>query len=425
MMDKLPIQPSGPVRGTIRPPGSKSITNRALVCSALAQGESVLEGALTSEDTEVMIESLHRLGVAVRTEEEGRRLVVQGRGGQIPAQQADLYAANSGTTIRFLTAMVCLGRGVYRLDGVPRMRERPIGDLLEALGQLGADARSEQNTGCPPVIVRAQGLRGGRATVAGDISSQFLSALLMAAPCAQQEVEIAVRGPLVSRPYVDMTLAVMRSFGAKVEEPQPGRFLVQTTGYKACQYQIEPDASAASYFFGAAAVTGGQVTVEGLGQDSLQGDVAFCQCLRRMGCQVEYGPNRITVSGRAQQGVDVDMNSISDTVPTLAAVALVAQGPTRIRGVAHMRHKETDRIAALAAELRKLGASVDELPDGLVINPGPLHGAEIETYNDHRMAMSLALVGLVTTGVVILNPGCTVKTYPGFVDDLARIVQKR
>ncbi|HOM16390.1 MAG TPA: 3-phosphoshikimate 1-carboxyvinyltransferase [Thermoguttaceae bacterium] len=425
MMDKLPIQPSGPVRGTIRPPGSKSITNRALVCSALAQGESCLEGALASEDTEVMIDSLRRLGVPVQAEDKGRRLVVQGQGGRIPAQQADLYTANSGTTMRFLTAMVCLGRGVYRLDGVPRMRERPIRDLLEALGQLGADARSEQNNGCPPVVVRAQGLRGGRAEAAGDISSQFLSALLMAAPCAQQDVDLVVRGPLVSRPYVDMTLAVMRSFGAKVQEPQPGRFLVQAAGYQPCTYSIEPDASAASYFFGAAAITGGRVTVEGLGRDSLQGDVAFCQCLERMGCQVEYGPHGITVSGRAQKGIDVDMNAISDTVPTLAAVALTVEGPTCIRGVAHMRHKETDRIAALATELRKLGASVEELPDGLRILPRPLHGAEIETYNDHRMAMSLALVGLVTPGVVILNPGCTVKTYPEFFDDLARIVQKR
>ncbi len=423
MIDKLVIQPSGPVRGVIRPPGSKSITNRALVCGALAPGESVLEGALASEDSQVMIDSLRRLGIAVRAEDEGRRLIVGGQGGRIPASQAELYTANSGTTMRFLTAMVCLGRGVYRLDGTPRMRERPIGDLLEALGQLGADARSEQNNGCPPVLVRAQGLRGGRTEVAGQISSQFLSALLMAAPCTKQPVEIVLRGTLVSRPYVDMTLAVMRSFGAHVEEPQPCRFLVQPTGYQACEYPIEPDASAASYFFGAAAITGGQVTVEGLSPHSLQGDVAFCQCLRQMGCQVEYGPTGITVSGRAQHGIDVDMNAMSDTVPTLAAVALVAQGPTRIHGVAHMRHKETDRIAALATELRKLGASVEEMPDGLLIQPGPLHGAEIETYNDHRMAMSLALVGLVVPGVVIRNPACTAKTYPGFFDDLAKITR--
>lgn len=424
MMDKLTIQPSGPVQGVIRPPGSKSITNRALVCSVLAQGQSVLEGALVSEDTQVMLDSLRRLGFLIHQQNEGSRLVVEGQNGRIPASQAELYTANSGTTMRFLTAMVCLGRGVYRLDGTPRMRQRPIGDLLKALRQLGAEAKSEQNNGCPPVLIHAQGLRGGRTQLAGNISSQFLSAVLMAAPCAQQKVEILVEGPLVSRPYVDMTLAVMRSFHAHVEQPHSGQFLVHPTGYQASHYQIEPDASAASYFFGAAAITGGQVTVEGLDQTSLQGDVAFCECLRQMGCHVHYGNKQITISGRAQKGIDVDMNSISDTVPTLAAVALVAQGSTRIRGVAHMRHKETDRIAALAAELRKLGATVQELPDGLLIQPGPLHGAEIETYNDHRMAMSMALVGLVVPGVVIRNPACTAKTYPQFFDDLKKILPK-
>ncbi len=425
MTETLEIQPSGPVRGTIRPPGSKSITNRALVCGALAHGVSQLEGTLVSEDTQVMIDSLERLGFELSVQEDGRRIRIVGSSGRIPRPTAELYTANSGTTMRFLTALVCLGQGVYRLDGTERMRERPIADLLEALRQLGADAQSEQNNGCPPILVRASGLRGARAEVAGTISSQFLSALLMAAPCAQQDVELVVRGPLVSRPYVDMTLALMRSFGAQVEEPQPGRFCTRATGYQACTYPVEPDASAASYFFGAAAITGGQVTVEGLTQNSLQGDVAFCQCLRQMGCQVEYQPDRITVSGQAQHGVDLDMNPISDTVPTLAAVALVAHGPTHIRGVAHMRHKETDRIAALATELRKLGATVEEQPDGLVIHPAPLHGAEIETYNDHRMAMSLALVGLVVPGVVIRNPACTGKTYPRFFDDLARLSQNR
>lgn len=425
MTETLAIQPSGPVRGTIRPPGSKSITNRALVCGALAHGVSQLEGTLASEDTQVMIDSLERLGFELSVQEDGRRIRIVGSSGRIPRPTAELYTANSGTTMRFLTALVCLGQGVYRLDGTERMRERPIADLLEALRQLGADAQSEQNNGCPPILVRSSGLRGARAEVAGTISSQFLSALLMAAPCAQQDVELVVRGPLVSRPYVDMTLALMRSFGAQVEEPQPGRFCIRATGYQACTYPVEPDASAASYFFGAAAITGGQVTVEGLTQNSLQGDVAFCQCLRQMGCQVEYQPDRITVSGQAQHGVDIDMNPISDTVPTLAAVALVAHGPTHIRGVAHMRHKETDRIAALANELRKLGATIEEQPDGLVIHPAPLHGAEIETYNDHRMAMSLALVGLVVPGVVIRNPACTGKTYPRFFDDLARLTQNR
>lgn len=422
MTDRIEMRPCGPVQGAVRPPGSKSITNRALVCAALAEGLSTLTGALDSEDTRVMIDALQRLGMDVSMDAEAARVTVEGCAGRPPSRGAELYVANSGTTMRFLTAMVCLGEGVFRLDGTRRMRERPVGDLLEALAQLGADARSEPGNGCPPVVVHATGLRGGRAEVAGSISSQFLSGLLMAAPCARGDVELAVAGPLVSRPYVDMTLAVMRAFGAEAREPGPGRFLVPTgSPYRARTYAVEPDASAASYFFAAAAMTGGRVTVEGLSRQSLQGDVAFCACLERMGCRVEYGPDSITVTGAPLRGIEADMNAISDTVQTLAAAALVAEGPTTVTGVAHVRHKETDRIAALAAELRKLGAAVEERPDGLTIAPGPLRPAEIETYDDHRMAMSLALVGLCAPGVVILNPACTAKTYPRFFEDLARL----
>ncbi len=422
MRDSLEIHPGGPVYGSIRPPGSKSITNRALVCAALAKGRSALAGALDSDDTRVMVDSLRRLGIEVDHERQAATVRVEGCAGRWPSRGADLYVGNSGTTIRFLTAAAALGRGTYRLDGTPRMRERPIGDLLDALNQLGADARSEAGNGCPPVVVRASGLRGGRATVAGDISSQFLSGLLMAAPCAEQDTELRVRGKLVSRPYIDMTLAVMRAFGAAVDEPEPGRLVVRGgRAYVGCDYTIEPDASAASYFFAAAAITGGRVTVEGLTRDSLQGDVAFCECLERMGCRVEYGPGSITVAGGPLRGIEADMNPISDTVQTLAAVALAAEGPTSVTGVAHMRHKETDRIAALASELRKLGATVEERPDGLTIIPGPLRPAAIETYDDHRMAMSMALVGLIAPGVVILDPGCTAKTYPGFFEDLQRL----
>jgi 3-phosphoshikimate 1-carboxyvinyltransferase len=292
------------------------------------------------------------------------------------------------------------------------------------LRQLGADAVSEDGTGCPPVVVRARGIAGGRATVAGDISSQFLSGLLMAAPYAAADVELVVEGALVSRPYVDMTRAVMRSFSVPVAVDKPCQFTIAAPRcYRAQHYAIEPDASAASYFFAAAAITQGEVTVEGLSRDSLQGDVAFCDCLERMGCQVRYEPNHITVVGRPLSGIDVDMNAISDTVQTLAAVALFAGGPTIIRGVAHIRHKETDRIHALAVELRKLGAEVEERADGLKITPGPLDGAEIDTYDDHRMAMSLALVGLALPGVVIRDPACTAKTYPHFFRDLAGLAR--
>ncbi len=436
-----------PVRGRIRPPGSKSITNRALVCAALADGTSTLSGALDSEDTRVMIESLGRLGIRVESRDEGRTLIVHGCSGKIPATQADLFVGNSGTTIRFLTALCALGHGTYRLDGVERMRERPIGDLLNALNQLGGKCRGEVHDDFPPVRVDANGLHGGRTAVRGDTSSQFLSGLLMAMPHSAADTELTVQGKLVSTPYVEMTLRIIESFGVRIQTaPDLSRFDIPgQQKYRARTYSIEPDASAASYFWAAAAITGGEVTVEGLTKASLQGDVKFVECLRAMGCRVNHAADGITVSGRAQHGIDIDMNAISDTVQTLAAVALFADNPTTIRGVAHIRHKETDRIGDLARELRKFGASVDELPDGLRITPLPLgeggrrpgEGAStltrsvsegcpapitVETYNDHRMAMSLSLPGLVLPGVTILNPGCTAKTYPNFFDDLARLV---
>ena len=424
MTDTIEIEPTGPLRGSIRPPGSKSITNRAMVCAALASGESVLSGALDSEDTRVMIDALRELGLEVEHDAAASRVRLVGSGGSLPASRADLYVANSGTTMRFLTAMVTVARGRYRLDGTRRMRERPIQDLLDALGQLGADVRSESGNGCPPVIVRAEGLPGGQATVAGNISSQFLSGLLMAAPCATGSVELIVQGELVSKPYVEMTLAVMSAFGVATEAQDLERFLIPSRQtYGARRYEVEPDASAASYFFAAAAVTGGEVTVEGLTRQSLQGDVAFCECLQRMGCEVRYGANSITVVGRPLRGIEVDMNAISDTVQTLAAVALFAEGPTTITGVPHIRHKETDRIAALATELSKLGAEVEERADGLQILPGRLRPAQIDTYDDHRMAMSLAVAGLASPGVVIRDPGCTAKTYPAFFDDLRALAR--
>jgi 3-phosphoshikimate 1-carboxyvinyltransferase len=433
----LEIQPSGPIRGSIRPPGSKSITNRALVCTALAEGESLLTGALDSEDTQLMAAALKQLGITVEHNPQSRSLRVSGGGGKIPAPEARLYVGNSGTTVRFLTAMVTLGRGVYRLEGKPRMAKRPIQDLLDALRQLGVDAISEFATGCPPVMVHGEGLSGGSAAIAGNVSSQFLSALLLTAPYARQTVELTIEGELVSQPYVEMTLAVMRAFGVTVQQRFPNSPLPSGEGrvrgasgyiipanqrYRGREYAIEPDASAASYFFAAAAITGGQVAVEGLSQNSLQGDVAFCECLRRMGCAVEYQADAIVVTGGRLRGIDADMNALSDTVQTLAAVALFADGPTTIRNVAHIRHKETDRIGNLAAELRKLGAEVEELADGLTIHPRPLHGAEIETYDDHRMAMSLSLVGLQVPGVQISHPECTAKTYPGFFSDLEGLI---
>jgi 3-phosphoshikimate 1-carboxyvinyltransferase len=421
------ISPTGPLDAAMRPPGSKSITNRALICAALAEGRSTLTGCLDSEDTRVMLTALAKLGIGVEVSADRRTVQLAGCGGTIPATSADLYIANSGTTVRFLTAMLALGHGTFRLDGTPRMRERPINDLIASLGQLGTKVTSEAGNGCPPVVVQASGMAGGRAVIRGNVSSQFLSGLLMAAPYAQQPVELAVEGDLVSQPYVHMTLGVMRAFGVTLAPEDLAHFVIPSSAhYRGCEYAIEPDASAASYFWAAPAIAGGRVTVSGLSRSSLQGDVAFVDVLAQMGCQVDWGDDYVTVTSADRLcGVTVDMNAISDTVQTLGAVAVFADGPTTITGVGHIRHKETDRIAALATELRKFGATVDEYPDGLRIVPGPLHGATIDTYDDHRMAMSMALVGLRVPGVIIRDPGCTDKTYPEFFADLARLTQSR
>jgi 3-phosphoshikimate 1-carboxyvinyltransferase len=394
----------------------------------LADGVSQLTGALDSEDTRVMIDGLRQLGIEVESHEVGTRLVVRGAGGEIPALEADLFCANSGTTIRFLTALATLGHGSFRLDGVERMRQRPIGDLLDALNQLGAIVQSENGDNCPPVVVHANGLPGGTAKIRGDISSQYLSAVLMAAPVARAPVAVVIDGSLVSQPYVRMTLEVMRSFGVdvKANEGLQEFHLAAPQPYRACEYAIEPDASAASYFWAAAAICGGEVTVEGLTANSLQGDVAFVDCLEMMGCEVRRDAGGITVVGRPLSGIDADMNEISDTAQTLAVVALFAEGPTRIRGVGHIRHKETDRISAVATELRKLGAEIAEHDDGLTITPP--HSKQrsttaIETYRDHRMAMSFALAGLRIPGTRIMNPSCVEKTYPRFFEDLAALVR--
>ena len=409
---------------SLRVPGSKSLTNRALIVAALAGGESLLKGALDSEDTRVMVESLGRLGFAVDHDPAARSIRVAGRGGLIPNRSASLDLANSGTSLRFLTALTALGRGEYRLDGSARMRERPAADLIMALNRLGGDVVSENGDGCPPLIIRANGLEGGFADVGGATSSQYLSGLLMALPLAKRPTNLEVKGRLVSKPYVDMTLGVMDAFGVRVGNHGHRGYNIEHSWYRAGHYQIEPDASAASYFFAAAAITGGKVTVEGIGTRSLQGDVAFLDVLEFMGCQVERAAESTTVTGGPLRAVDVDMNAISDTVMTLAAVALFAEGVTRIRDVAHIRHKETDRLAALATELRKFGAGVDELPDGLLITPPDrVRAAEVATYNDHRMAMALSLVGLRVEGVNILDPGCVAKTYPTFWDDLAKFAR--
>jgi 3-phosphoshikimate 1-carboxyvinyltransferase len=402
------------------------------LCAAIATGESRLIGILRSEDTQVMIDALRKVG-AVITEgfaPDGRECLTITKGVNRQSSQEttsgeplSLWVANSGTTIRFLVAALSALGGDYRLDGVPRMRERPIADLLEAICGMGVQAASEAKNGCPPVILRGTGWQGGELSVSGTVSSQFLSGLLMAAPLANDAMQISVRGELVSRPYVEMTCRVMQSFGVKVEPLNEELFRIAPQTYRGTEYVIEPDASAASYPLAAAAMTKGRVTVEGLGKDSMQGDIRFAEVLRRMGCEVHWNEHSITVCGGSLKGVDVDMSHISDTVQTLAVVALAADGPTRVRGVAHNRFKESDRIGDLAKELRKLGAEVQEFPDGLeILPPTVVQPATIETYHDHRMAMSFALAGLVFPGVRVLDPSCTAKTYPNFFADLERLI---
>lgn len=420
-LEIVPLQE--PPQGVVRVPGSKSITNRALVLAALSEpGKgSELQGILRSEDTELMIDCLRQLGFKVEVDwDEAVADVWRDSSTVIPVQEADLFVGNSGTTMRFLTALVSLGKGRYRLDGVARMRERPIEDLLDALRQLGVNAYSERGNGYPPVIVETDGLAGGRVKIKGDVSSQFLSGLLMAAPMAKKEVTLELVGPLVSEPYIDMTLRMMNQFGVLVVRDGGTFYLPAVDWYEERDFAVEPDASAASYFFAAAAVTGGEVTVSGLHFPSLQGDLNFLYILKKMGCNVQRTTG-LTVTGHSLRAVDVDMNDISDTVMTLGAVACFAEGPTTIRNVAHIRHKETDRLAALATELRRVGAAVDEFPDGLKITPRPLHGATVETYNDHRMAMSMALIGLKVPGIIIKNPACVAKTYPRFFEDLEQL----
>ncbi|MDM4018070.1 3-phosphoshikimate 1-carboxyvinyltransferase [Roseiconus lacunae] len=444
------VTTGGPVSGAIRPPGSKSLTNRALICAAMASGTSTLTGCLRSEDTEVMIDSLRKCGV--RIEIDGDSIRVDGSDRIAPDKVEPLFIANSGTSVRFLTAALSAAGGQYRLSGVPRMHERPIADLVNALAAVqNGSIICESPNGCPPVLIQSDGWQGTSSVgcdtpgsqvvlqVAGNVSSQYLSGLMMAAPVAIENghtsVTIEVLGELVSRPYVEMTAQTMRSFGATIDihdqdddardrDNVSVRVIVSGEGYRGTTYAIEPDASAASYFWAAAAITGGKVTVQGLTPDAMQGDVGFCDVLQQMGCTFTHDEDSMTIEGRAANGIDVDMNKISDTVQTLAVVALFAQGPTRVRNVAHNRFKETDRIGDLACELRKLGAEVDEHEDGLTITPpsGGPSSATLETYHDHRMAMSLSLAGLCAEGVEILDPACTVKTYPEFFKDLEELI---
>lgn len=412
------LHPAGPLFGTPMLPASKSLANRYLACAALADGTSELTGATLSDDVEAMLGALRQLGIGVVFSDRARRITVTGCAGHLPEEEADLDVGAAGTAMRFLTALVCLGRGRYRLDGSARMRQRPIADEVDALRDLGAQIGYEAVLGCPPLNIQAVGLLGGTVVLRTPPSSQFLSALLMAAPYAQQDVFIEIQGPLVSQPYVALTIDVQRSLGVEIVNDDFQRFIVPAPQrYRAGTFAIEPDASAATYFWAAAAITGGSVTVEGLTRSSLQGDTGFVDVLARMGCKVSETADSLTVAAPAGrlQGIDVDLNAQPDTVQTLAFTALFAEGPTLIRNVANLRVKETDRLAALATELSKLGAHVELTADGLVVTPPPtIRPAALDTYEDHRMAMSGALAGLVAPGVKICNAGVVSKSFPGY-----------
>ena len=421
-IDILPL--SHPLDACVRVPGSKSLTNRALLLAALADGKTEIENALFSDDSQYFFRALQALGVEVAMYPEEARMEVRGMDGRIPVQKAELFVGNAGTAMRFLTAMLTLGNGEYILDGEPRMRERPIGDLVDALAQLGAsvEAISDQGSAiCPPVKITASGLPGGRTKIAGDISSQFLSALLMVAPYARAPVQIELTTGLNSKPYVDMTLAVMSGFGVEVQREGYLRFMIRPCQYASPgTYQIEPDVSAASYFFAAPALCGGRVCVERISRRSIQGDIAFLEVLARMGCTIEECHRGIQVTGTEDlRGIDVDMRDIPDTAQTLAVLAPFASTPTRIHGIASARVKESDRISATCNELARLGVRVEEHEDGMTIHPcAEIQPASVQTYNDHRMAMAFSLMGLRVPGLAIQEPGCVAKTFPNFFDVL-------
>lgn len=405
-----------PLDAAVRVPGSKSLTNRALLIASLANGKTRLTHALFSDDSRYFAGTLKTLGFDVQLDEQNQEMTVTGQGGKIPSQKAELFIGNAGTAARFLSAFLTLGKGEFVLDGDARMRERPIGDLMDALSQLGADLEATNDR--PPVKINASGLPGGKTKIAGNISSQFLSALLMVAPYAKSPVQIDVIAELSSKPYVDMTIAVMHDFGVEVRRDGYRSFSIPLMNYQRpiSTYAIESDASAASYFFAAPVLCGGSVRVENLSRHSKQGDIAFLDVLQKMGCTVQESDDCIQVTGSsAPQGVDVDMRDIPDTAQTLAAIAPFASSPTRIRGIASARLKETDRVHATCTELARLGVKVDEHEDGMTIYPcSAFQPSRVQTYNDHRMAMAFSLIGLRVPGIVIENPACVSKTFPNY-----------
>jgi 3-phosphoshikimate 1-carboxyvinyltransferase len=425
----LTVDPIDRASGAVRLPGSKSISNRALLLSALAHGETTLVGLLDADDTRVMIDSLSQLGIGSR--QSGVGLLITGCGGCIPVREAHLLLGNAGTAFRSLTAALALSGGFYELDGVARMRERPIGDLVDALNRIGAQIRYAGAPGFPPLVIEpADRLSSDRVSIKADVSSQFLSGLLMAAPLIAPDdgLRICVDGTRVSEPYVELTLSLMQRFGVSVAREQNG-YLVPRTSYQSPgTFTVEGDASSASYFLALGAIAGGPVRVDGVGKDSVQGDVRFAEALADMGARVEFGSHHIEVSSPTNESlraIDLDCNHIPDAAMTLAMVALFADSPSTLRNIGSWRVKETDRISAMATELRKVGATVDEGPDWIrVAPPQRWREATIDTYDDHRMAMCSSLIAAARVPVHIRNPSCVSKTFPEYFDQFARLVRR-
>ncbi len=414
----IEIKPVATVDATVAVPGSKSLTQRALIAAALGDGTSKLIGSLASEDTSYTSKALEQMGVLVNRDND-EVWTVEGSGGILATPAKEIFLGNNGTATRFLTSVAALGNGEFSIDGEERMRERPIAPLMEALQGWGVDIVSVQGTGCPPLRLNSKGLAGGATILPEGKSSQYLSSLLLVAPYAAQAASLTVKGEVLSKPYVAMTLSVMSDFGIDVTcNEEYTSFSIPQGSYRAMEYEIEGDASNASYFWAAAAVTGGRVTVSNVPVPSLQGDALLVPLFARMGCQVTSDGNGITLQGSERlEGISVDMGDMPDVVPTLAVVAAFAHGETKIYNIEHLRIKECDRLTATLTELAKMGAKVEEGQDYMIIHGDggkSLHGAEIETYNDHRMAMSFAVAGLRVPGVKIQGEGCVAKSFPDF-----------
>jgi len=436
--NSLTVKPIVSLDGTITLPGSKSLSNRCLLLAALSNGSTRVENLLESDDIRYMLEAFDLLQVPVKREANDKTTVtVTGQNGPIQSplelnETCNLFLGNAGTAMRPLAAALCMGQGNFVLDGVPRMRERPISDLVDGLKQLGADVSCVEATGCPPVTINANGLSGGKASISGKMSSQFLSSLLMASPVATGDVTITIKDELISAPYVSLTIGLMKKFGVNVQisgdmDKTPSFYIPASEKYESpSSILVEGDASSASYFIAGAAITGGTVTVRGCGSESVQGDVAFANVMEDMGATVTWGPDSITVTRNPEvklKGVDVDCGKIPDAAMTLAVVALFAEGPTTIRNVYSWRLKETERMKAIVAECTKLGATVEEYRDYCVIHPPNKinDNVMIETYDDHRMAMTFSLAACGGVNVLIHDPGCTAKTFPTYFEMLESI----